>query len=280
MKKAISFQNVNKKFKNFEALQNISFDLNQGEFLALLGPNGAGKTTLINCLTGITKRSDGLILVNGRDPEKEPENTKIEIGVVEQELCFDPFFTPLEILKLRQGLFGIKEDLPYLLWILEELELLDKKDNDIHSLSGGMKRRLMIAKALAHKPQILVLDEPTAGVDIELRQKLYKFLKQLNTEKNISILLTTHYLEEAELLADRIVIQHQGKTLLTENKEKLLAQNKRTLLIEKENGDTEEIKISTTENIAEKIKSYSHIKNIKIQEPKLEEIFLHLTHKK
>lgn len=222
--KALQFQNVHKKFKDFAALEDITFDVEKGSFLALLGANGAGKTTLISCLSGLTKRDSGSILVDGLDPEKHPVETKMKLGIVEQELSFDPFFTPMEILKLRRGLFGLPQDNEYLEWLLKKLNLLDKKNAKVRSLSGGMKRRLMIAKAMAHDPEILILDEPTAGVDVELRQNLYAFLRELQSQKGKTIVLTTHYIEEAELLAKTIVIQDTGKTILVENKEKLIKQ--------------------------------------------------------
>ena len=203
VKKALIFKNVAKSFGDLKALKNVDFEVNEGEFVALLGPNGAGKTTLINCLNGLTPRDKGEILVNGVDPEISPQKTKMMLGIVEQELVFDPFFTSLEMLRLRRGLFGLKPDEKYLAWLLAKLNLDDKKDVRARELSGGMKRRLMIAKALAHKPDILILDEPTAGVDVELRNSLYDFLKELK-KGGTTIVLTTHYLEEAELLADRI----------------------------------------------------------------------------
>lgn len=224
MKPILSFQNVSKKFGDFSALKNISFEVKKGEFFALLGPNGAGKTTLINCLNGITDRSGGVIDVDGDDPAINPTVTKMKLGIVEQELVFDPFFTPLEILRLRRGLFGLKPDEDYLLWLLEKLNLSDKKNARARDLSGGMKRRLMIAKALAHDPEILILDEPTAGVDIELRNNLYKFLKELK-KSGKTLVLTTHYLEEAEQLADTICIQKEGETVLVEDKKSLLKRN-------------------------------------------------------
>ncbi len=218
----LKFKNVKKTFGDFVALENISFEVKKGDFLALLGPNGAGKTTLINCLGGISNRDSGEILVKGKDPEKDPVFTKEKLGIVEQEISADPFFSVIEILKMRRGLYGLKADNTYLEWILEKLNLVEKRNTRSRALSGGMKRRLMIAKALAHNPEILILDEPTAGVDIALRQSLYKFLKELRTKYQKTIVLTTHYLEEAELLADTICIQAKGKTLLVEEKKKLL----------------------------------------------------------
>ncbi len=220
----LKFKNVKKSFGNFIALEDISFEVKKGDFLALIGPNGAGKTTLINCLGGISNRDSGEILVKGKDPEKYPVFTKSKLGIVEQEISADPFFTVMEILKMRRGLYGMKADNTYLEWILEKLNLTEKKNIRSRALSGGMKRRLMIAKALAHNPEILILDEPTAGVDIALRKNLYEFLQELRTKHHKTIVLTTHYLEEAELLANTICIQNKGKTVLVEKKEKLLKQ--------------------------------------------------------
>ncbi len=274
---ALSFQNVQKKFDDFTALESVSFDVKKGEFLALLGPNGAGKTTLINCLSGITKRSGGLIQVFDDDPEIAPEITKMKLGVVEQELVFDPFFTPIETLRLRRGLFGMKANEAYLLWLLKKLSLSDKKDVRARFLSGGMKRRLMIAKALAHEPEILILDEPTAGVDIELRKNLWAFIAELRKEKGITILLTTHYLEEAEELADRVAIINQGKILIAEDKRKLLARHSRILEIERMDGKVDTIEIKPGEDIGTQIQSCKQVKDIRIREPKLEEVFLEIT---
>ncbi len=277
---ALKFNKVHKKYDDFVALKDISFEVKKGEFFALLGPNGAGKTTLINCLNGITDRTSGTIEVLGQDPAVNSEFTKMKLGIVEQELVFDPFFTPLEILRLRRGLFGMKPNEEYLLWLLEKLNLTDKKNSRARNLSGGMKRRLMIAKALAHEPEILVLDEPTAGVDIELRQSLYTFLRELQEKKKMTILLTTHYLEEAQLLAETIAIQNIGEILICESKETLLRKQKRILEIESCDGATEEIEISDTDvNLKKLVSDYPRVKNIRIKEPKLEDIFLEVTKK-
>ena len=280
-KLALKFENVKKFFGEVKALKNINFEVNEGEFMALLGPNGAGKTTLINCLNGLTERDSGEILVLGEDPEKNPEFTKLALGIVEQELVFDPFFSPLEILRLRRGLFGLKPDEDYINWLLEKLSLTDKKDATTRSLSGGMKRRLMIAKALAHKPKILILDEPTAGVDVELRNSLYTFLKALNQD-GMTIVLTTHYLEEAEMLADRIAIQNLGETIVFEETKKLVGRNNRSLCVEFEDGTTEKVEITPKTSIRKSLDSFGDkkIKDLKIEEPNLEEIFLELTSKK
>ncbi len=276
----LKFKNVQKSFGDFQALKNISFEVKKGEFFALLGPNGAGKTTLINCLNGISNRDSGEIWVNGKDPEKDPVFTKSALGIVEQEITADPFFSPIEILKIRRGLFGMRADNAYLEWILEKLHLTDKKNVKSRALSGGMKRRLMIAKALAHDPEIIILDEPTAGVDIQLRQDLYKFLQELREKKGKTILLTTHYLEEAELLASRVAIQKNGEIVICEDTKKLLKSQKRILELKKFNGETIEIEESADGfNLQKIVEKYPCVKDLKIKEPKLEDIFLKLTKK-
>lgn len=274
---SLFFKDVQKNYGDFTALKSVSLDIKKGEFFALLGPNGAGKTTLINCLSGIVKRSGGSITVQGEDPEVNPEFTKMKLGIVEQELVFDPFFSPFETLKWRRGFFGLKPNNEYLLWLLEKLSLTDKKDTNSRRLSGGMKRRLMIAKALAHEPEILILDEPTAGVDIELRQNLWTFMAELRKEKNMTILLTTHYLEEAEQLADRIAILNQGEILICEEKEKLLAHHKRVLEVEHQDGTWEQFDIDPEKGLAAYEGILCKAKNLKIREPKLEEVFLEIT---
>lgn len=297
MSSILSFQNVKKTFGNFTALEDISFSVNPGEFVALLGPNGAGKTTLINCLCGIQKRDSGNISVKGKDPEKDPEFTKTTLGIVEQEITFDPFFTCIESLKIRRGLYGKKPNDQYLEQLLKDLNLHDKKDAKGRALSGGMKRRLMIAKALAHEPEILILDEPTAGVDVELRQSLYKFLRKLSTQ-GLTIILTTHYLEEAENLASRIIIQQSGKTILTKGTKDLLKNAQRILevtikspllkgdlggFLPAKNGEgyKKNFKISKDQSIPQIIAPYAdQILDLKIQEPKLEDIFIKLTQQK
>ena len=274
---ALQFSNVQKKFGNFTALKDISFSVGKGEFFALLGQNGAGKTTLINCLSGALDRSRGEILVDGYDPEKDPIITKNKIGVVEQELTFDPFLTPSETLHTVRGFFGLPPDKEYAHWLLQKLKLFDKKDTRARNLSGGMKRRLMIAKALIHKPEILILDEPTAGVDVELRKTLWKFMKELQYNRNVTILLTTHYLEEAEELASRVAIINNGKIVVCKKTSELLEGKKCILEVFLENGKSKIFSIENNEDIIKNIQTCDHIKNIRIQEPKLEDIFLEYT---
>ncbi|NCP67446.1 ABC transporter ATP-binding protein [bacterium] len=278
---ALVFNKVEKSFGELKALKNISFTVEAGTFVALLGPNGAGKTTLINCLNGLTKRDGGEILVMGEDPEVNPLHTKMALGIVEQELVFDPFFTPLEMLRMRRGLFGLKPDEEYVNWLLDKLSLTDKKNVRARQLSGGMKRRLMIAKALAHKPTILILDEPTAGVDVELRNSLYEFLGELKKE-GMTIVLTTHYIEEAQLLADKVAIQDAGETLIFESTKTLLGRKKKILELTNEDGEVVTLEEGEKGGFnLEKISAdYPRAHNLRVIEPKLEDIFLEFTKKK
>jgi ABC-2 type transport system ATP-binding protein len=280
-KQALVFDQVEKSFGDLKALKNVTFSVEEGTFVALLGPNGAGKTTLINCLNGLTKRDGGQILVMGEDPEINPLHTKLALGIVEQELVFDPFFTPLEMLRMRRGLFGLKPDEKYVNWLLDKLSLSDKKHVRARQLSGGMKRRLMIAKSLAHKPKILILDEPTAGVDVELRNSLYDFLRDLKKE-GMTIVLTTHYIEEAQLLADKVAIQAEGETLIFEATKTLLGRKKKVLELTDDKGEVIKIEEGAKGGFnLEKISAdYPRAHNLRVIEPKLEDIFLEFTAKK
>lgn len=276
----LSFQNVTKSYANHQALKGVTFDVEDGEFFALLGQNGAGKTTLINCLSGALDQTSGSIVVDGYDTKKDPEKTKNLLGIVDQEITFDPFLSPLETIQTVQGFFGIpktKENTEYLHWLLEKLSLGDKKHADARELSGGMKRRLMIAKALAHKPKILILDEPTAGVDVGLRKNLWAFLEELRKEHKITILLTTHYLEEAEALSDRVAILHDGAIIVSKPTQELLKNQKRNLCITLASGEEKTFVIENDEDILKNITAQKNIKNIQIQEPKLEDIFWEYT---
>ena len=274
---ALSFQNVQKRYGDFTALHGISLEITSGEFFALLGPNGAGKTTLINCLGGILRRSEGSILVDGHDPEIASEITKTKVGIVQQEISFDPFFSALELLRIQRGLFGMKPDEKYIEWLLKKLSLWDKRDSTGRQLSGGMKRRLMIAKALVHKPSILILDEPTAGVDVELRDHLWTFLQELREKEKITIILTTHYLEEAEALAERIAIINAGKIVLCEETKKLLKRQKREVHLTFQDKSTKTILLGYQENIGDILTREKNISDISVREPKLEDIFREVT---
>ena len=220
---AVEVENLFKKYDNTEsiALDHISISIPYGSIFGILGPNGAGKSTFINILAGLTLKSSGNVKVCGINIDQDPKTLKGSIGVVPQEINMDPFFSPIEILNIQAGFYGIRKKDMKNLEILKELNLSDKANAYSRSLSGGMKRRLMVAKALVHNPKVLVLDEPTAGVDIELRKKLWKYIKKLNS-KGKTIILTTHYLQEAENLCDNIAIINNGKVVACEKKENLL----------------------------------------------------------
>ena len=215
-----------------QALSTVDLDINEGEILALLGPNGAGKTTLISIICGIVSSSAGSVTVAGHDIVDNYRVTRDLIGLVPQELTLGAFDTVWNTVNFSRGLFGKKPDPAYLEQLLKDLSLWDKKDNELRELSGGMKRRVLIAKALSHEPRILFLDEPTAGVDVELRQDMWKMVRQLN-DSGVTIILTTHYIEEAEEIADRVGIINQGRLLLVDDKQSLMQKlGKKQLLIE------------------------------------------------
>ncbi len=225
---AISFQSVSKTFpaksagsQPFKALNNVSFDIEEGEFFGLLGPNGAGKTTLISILAGLAKASEGRVLVHGHDVQTDYAQSRRLLGVVPQELVFDPFFSVREALRFQSGYFGVKNNNAWIDELLESLGLADKANANMRQLSGGMKRRVLVAQALVHKPRVIVLDEPTAGVDVELRQTLWQFVAKLNREGS-TVLLTTHYLEEAEALCGRLAMLKQGRVLALASTSELL----------------------------------------------------------
>ena len=219
---AISLRGVSKRYGNLQALNEVSFDIRQGEFFGLLGPNGAGKSTLISAIAGLIKVNGGAISILGSDVEKDYRQARMNLGVVPQEIVMDPFFTVRETLEFQSGYFGLRNNAKWINELLEQLGLSDKADSNMRKLSGGMKRRVLIAQALVHKPKVLVLDEPTAGVDVELRQSMWRFVRRLHEEGH-TIVLTTHYLEEAEELCDRIAIINKGKLLALETKQDLLA---------------------------------------------------------
>ena len=222
MKKAIVFNKVKKSFGKLEALKGIDLTIEEGEFFALLGPNGAGKSTLINILAGLAKPSSGSIKVMGYDVIKDYQNARRSLGVVPQELVFDPFFNVREMLRFQAGYFGKgRENDDWIDEVIEGLDLQEKAKTNMRMLSGGMKRRALIAQALVHKPPVIVLDEPTAGVDVELRNRLWQFIKKLN-QKGHTIVLTTHYLEEAEALCSRVAMMDQGKVVALDKTRNLL----------------------------------------------------------
>jgi ABC-2 type transport system ATP-binding protein len=230
---AISFQSVSKAYpspkssKNSEsgstflALDGVSLDIQQGEFFGLLGPNGAGKTTMISVLAGLTRATSGRVSVLGHDVQTDFAAARRSLGVVPQELVFDPFFNVRELLHIQSGYFGIKNNGAWIDELLESLGLADKANANMRQLSGGMKRRVLVAQALVHKPPVIVLDEPTAGVDVELRQTLWQFIAKLNREGH-TVLLTTHYLEEAEALCGRIAMLKTGRIVALDKTSDLL----------------------------------------------------------
>lgn len=219
---AIKINDVHKYFGNLHALKGVDLTIEQGEFFALLGPNGAGKSTLINILAGLIKPSAGNIAVMGFDVVNQYQQARQLLGIVPQELVFDPFFNVREMLRFQAGYFGRgPENDPWIDEILEGLGLTDKAHTNMRKLSGGMKRRALIAQALAHKPPVIVLDEPTAGVDVELRQMLWEFIKKLNRAGH-TIILTTHYLEEAEALCGRVAMMKQGEIVALDSTSNLL----------------------------------------------------------
>ena len=229
----VSIKSLEKTYEGgFQALQDVSLDIEEGEILAMLGPNGAGKTTLISIICGIVNATGGSVSVGGADIGREYRKTRSLIGLVPQELHTDSFESVTNTVAFSRGLFGKPADPAYIEKLLKDLSLWDKKDSMIMTLSGGMKRRVMIAKALSHEPRILFLDEPTAGVDVELRKDMWALVEKLR-QNGVTIILTTHYIEEAEAIADRIAVINKGRLLLVEEKDRLMAKlGKKTLSIQ------------------------------------------------
>jgi ABC-2 type transport system ATP-binding protein len=213
---AISINDLQKTYAGGKrALDGVSIDVPRGQIFGLLGPNGAGKSTLINILAGLVNKTGGSVSIWGFDIDRHPRNAKVSIGIVPQEILFDPFFTPAETLEIQAGLYGVPKAERRTMELLRAVHLEDKARAYSRTLSGGMKRRLLVAKAMVHSPPILVLDEPTAGVDIELRQQLWEYVRSLNAQ-GVTVVLTTHYLEEAEQLCDRIAIINHGRLIANE----------------------------------------------------------------
>tara|TARA_B110000263_G_C15269756_1_gene492886 strand:- start:477 stop:1415 length:939 start_codon:yes stop_codon:yes gene_type:complete len=288
-----------KKPNAFEALKGINLNIPKKSIFGLLGSNGAGKSTLINIIAGLVIKTEGNVKVWGNDIDINERNAKLSIGVVPQELILDPFFTPRETLEYQSGYYGVPKSENCVEEILETVGLTDKADAYARSLSGGMRRRLMIGKAMVHRPPILILDEPTAGVDVGLRQSLWREVRKLN-DAGVTIILTTHYLEEAEAMCDSLAIVNKGQIVAEGQTSKMLSKlDKKELIILLENDDAEKIKLDginiTLMNkrllkvsfkpseinegeIIEKIyKSGAKIKTINSKEPDLEELFLELT---
>jgi len=220
----VSVRNLTKTYKTgFQALKSVNLEIEEGEIIALLGPNGAGKTTLISTICGIVQPTSGTVTVGGHDVVRDARAARSLIGLVPQDVSLESFEKVINTLRFSRGLFGKPENEAYLDRILKQLSLFDKKDSKIMTLSGGMKRRAMIAKALSHEPRVLFLDEPTAGVDVELRKEMWNVVAGLKAE-GVTIILTTHYIEEAEAIADRIGVINKGEILLVQNKAELMAQ--------------------------------------------------------
>jgi ABC-2 type transport system ATP-binding protein len=302
---AIKINNLSKIYKNQKtySLDNISLEIKSGIIFGLLGPNGAGKSTIINILADLVYKTSGSIEVLGKDYSKELNEIKPRIGIVPQELNMDPFFTPFELLELQAGLYGVPREKRQTKKILRLLALEDKADAYARTLSGGMKRRLLIAKAMVHDPEILILDEPTAGVDVELRQTLWNNIRSLKTQGK-TIIITTHYLHEAENLCDEIAIINKGKLLVLDETKKIkskmnykkitiehdnskiidkdIFKNLKISLIENVNNLTIEYdpKLVTHQNLLQKLASLKiNIKDIKIEDNDFEELFIKLINK-
>ena len=255
---ALEIKNVGKTYKlqdgnSLKALDDITFNVKQGEIFGLLGPNGAGKSTLINILGGTVIKSNGLVNVWGFDLDLNPRQVRASIGIVPQEVNVDPFFTPKKLLDIQAGMYGVAKKDRITDKILELTSLTDKADSYMRSLSGGMKRRLLLAKAMVHQPPILILDEPTAGVDVDLRQKLLENVKELN-KQGVTIILTTHYLQEAEELCDRIAIINHGKIVALDKTENLLSEIHLKKIT---------FKVKNFKNIGDKLDDHLKIKYLK-----------------
>ena len=289
---AIDFDHIGKRFGEFTALGDVSFTVEQGDFFALLGPNGAGKTTLISILGGLTRASSGAVRVMGHDVVADYRAARRSVGIVPQELVFDPFFTVRETLRFQSGYFGLGNNDDWIDEILANIGLTDKADANMRQLSGGMKRRVMVAQALVHRPPVIVLDEPTAGVDVELRQSLWAFVRRLNADGH-TIVLTTHYLEEAETLCNRIAMLKQGRLIALEDKDALMGHGaarrlnlrlKAALpeslapLLVSQRGDMVELKLAECAELegilAELARAGVGIHDIEVSKPDLEEIFV------
>lgn len=291
---AIEVKQVCKHFGNLRALTDIDLEIHAGEFFALLGPNGAGKTTLISIIAGLTLANKGSVHVMGYDVRTQYQQARRNLGVVPQELVFDPFFTVREVLLIQSGYYGIKENARWVDEIIERLDLSDKANANMRALSGGMKRRVLVAQALVHKPPVIILDEPTAGVDVELRQTLWDFIKQLNQDGH-TIVLTTHYLEEAETLCHRVAMLKEGQIVALDSTQNLIGKMiagksvRLRLVPDKLPPTLRPLQISHHDGIAElKIENYAQVEFIlsslrtadiqilemHLQQPDLEDVFV------
>lgn len=297
MRAAVRLRGLEKRFPRVHALRGIDLDVEEGEFFALLGPNGAGKTTLISILAGLTRASAGSVEIMGFDVTAQYRDARRALGVVPQELVYDPFFTVRETLRLQSGYFGLRRNDDWIDELLANLGLTDKADSYTRLLSGGMKRRVLVAQALVHKPPVIVLDEPTAGVDVELRQSLWQFIRRLNRQGH-TIVLTTHYLDEAEMLCERVAMLREGRIVALDRTANLLqAGAERRLLLD---IDTPELPdflrprlkgrdgnhyvldlpdYADLEGILAQLRSAGIvIRDLALRQPDLEEVFLKIMH--
>jgi ABC-2 type transport system ATP-binding protein len=292
MPAAIEIRDVHKRFGDLHALSGIDLEIPQGEFFGLLGPNGAGKTTLISVLAGLVQPDRGSARVMGRDVRADYRAARRSLGVVPQELVFDPFFTVRETLQIQSGYFGLRDNRSWIDEVMHHLDLAPKADVNMRALSGGMKRRVLVAQALVHKPPVIVLDEPTAGVDVELRQALWRFVRSLNRDGH-TIVLTTHYLEEAEALCGRIAMLKQGRVVALDSTSNLVKRVHHLLLRLRlggelpaelralEHGSTEDahvLRLKSYDDVEQALSrirlSGSRIEEMELVQPDLEDAFV------
>jgi len=298
MTPAIQVERVSKNYGGMRALDAVSLTIAQGEFFGLLGPNGAGKTTLINILAGLALASSGSARVLGHDVVKDYRAARRALGVVPQELVFDPFFTVREALVFQSGYFGLRDNRDWIEEVMHHLDLTERAATNMRALSGGMKRRVLVAQALVHKPPVIVLDEPTAGVDVELRQALWQFIRRLNRDGH-TIVLTTHYLEEAEALCGRIAMLKQGRVVALDTTQNLLRLHSGCYLelrlqpdllpetlaasvtLRREGGYRLSLRDYTeVERVIAELRSAGiGIQELEVMQPDLEEIFVQIMHK-
>jgi ABC-2 type transport system ATP-binding protein len=292
MPAAIEIRDVHKRFGDLHALSGIDLEVSPGEFFGLLGPNGAGKTTLISVLAGLVRADRGSARVMGHDVLSDYREARRALGVVPQELVFDPFFTVRETLSIQSGYFGMRDNRAWIDEVMQHLDLASKADVNMRALSGGMKRRVLVAQALVHKPPVIILDEPTAGVDVELRQALWQFIRRLNRNGH-TIVLTTHYLEEAEALCGRIAMLKQGRVVALDSTPNLLKRVRHLLLRLRltgelpgelralEHGGTEEahvLRLKTYDDVEQALscirRAGTHIEEMELVQPDLEDAFV------
>lgn len=296
---ALRFEHLSKTYpKGAAALRDVSFTVEEGEFFGLLGPNGAGKTTLISCLVGLTRPDAGRITVCGIDASRERREASRRLGIVPQEITFDPFLTVRETLRYQSGYWGVRGNDRWIDEVLGRLALEDKADSRVRALSGGMKRRVLVAQALVHRPAVIVLDEPTAGVDIELREHLWNFVGELH-RRGTTVVLTTHYLEEAQALCGRIAILQKGEIAALERTDRLLARFESSVLrcrivrgtlperllprLLRGHGDEVSLRVEGAADVADVLEAFRSadvgVESLTVREANLEDVFLSLTRK-